>query len=242
MSRSDPPRSPIVERLRQNSAPAGFSPARGRTLRRRLGIRFAALMRWLHIYLSMFGLAAILFFAVTGLTLNHPDWVFGSAERTTQGEGRMALRWLRLETPAPAEGEQRDLSHQVAKLEVVEHLRKSHGIRGALADFKTDERECVVTFKGPGYDADAFIDRESGQYSVTQMYHGALAVVNDLHKGRDTGKAWSVVIDVSAVLMTIIALSGLVLLFYLKLRRIPGLAVALIGTLVVVAIFLLGVP
>ena len=31
-------------------------------------------------------------------------------------------------------------------------------------------------------------------------------------------------------------------LFYLKLRRIPGLAVAIIGTIIVLALFLLGVP
>ena len=32
------------------------------------------------------------------------------------------------------------------------------------------------------------------------------------------------------------------LLFYLKLRRIPGLVVAIIGTIIVLALFLLGVP
>ena len=45
-------------------------------------------MRWLHIYLSMFGLAAVLFFSVTGITLNHPDWFFGEAERRVEAEGR----------------------------------------------------------------------------------------------------------------------------------------------------------
>ncbi len=43
-----------------------------RPFRRRLAIRFAKLVRWLHIYLSMFGLAAVLFFSATGITLNHP--------------------------------------------------------------------------------------------------------------------------------------------------------------------------
>ena len=78
MSRSNPPRSPVVERVRRSSPaldhPTGHEhPSR----RRRLALRLAGIMRWLHIYLSMFGLAALLFFAVTGVTLNHPDWVFG---------------------------------------------------------------------------------------------------------------------------------------------------------------------
>ena len=77
----------IAPRLRPSSAHA-------RSLRRKLSIRFAKLMRWLHIYLSMFGLAAVLFFSVTGITLNHPDWVFGQVERRREAEGQMDLKWI----------------------------------------------------------------------------------------------------------------------------------------------------
>src|SRR5687768_1763811 len=106
MSRSNPPRSNIVARLRLGSPPTGRTP--GRSWRRRLGIRLAAWLRWLHIYLSMFGLASVLFFSVTGLTLNHPDWFFPGAARRDEAEGRLDPRWLRP-----------DSSDQVAKLEVV---------------------------------------------------------------------------------------------------------------------------
>ena len=135
-----------------------------------------------------------------------------------------------------------DSNDTVAKLEVVEHLRKTHAIRGALAEFRVDDTECMVSFKGPGYSADAFIDRESGHYTLTELDHGLIALINDLHKGRDTGAVWSAVIDLSAGLMTFISLTGLVLLFYLKLRRIPGLVVALVGTVVLIVIFRLWVP
>ena len=66
--------------------------------------------------------------------------------------------------------------------------------------------------------------------------------MNDLHKGRNTGLAWSILIDASAIVLVFISLSGLVLLFYLKLRRVPGLVVAVIGAIIVLALFLLGVP
>ena len=49
-----------------------------------------------------------------------------------------------------------------------------------------------------------------------------MAVINDLHKGRDTGPAWAAVIDVSAGLMVVISLTGLVLLFYIKGAGSPG--------------------
>ena len=170
MSRSDPPRSSIVARLRQNSSPLRPSPAHARSIRRKLSIRFAKLMRWLHIYLSMFGLAAVLFFSVTGITLNHPDWVFGQVERRREAEGQVDLKWIGRDAAAgdsqpAAESEP---TKQVAKLEVVEHLRKTHAIRGALADFRVDDNECMVSFKGPGYSADTFIDRESGHYTLTE--------------------------------------------------------------------------
>jgi hypothetical protein len=183
----------------------------------------------------MFSLAALLFFAVTGITLNHPTWFGGAAERSIQAQGHVKPEWLN-------SGSGADPAQSVAKLEVVEHLRKTHGIRGALVEFRTDERECMVTFKGPGYAADAFFDRATGRYDLTETAHGFVAIINDLHKGRDTGKNWSILIDVSAVVMTLVALTGLVLLFYIKRRRRSGLATALVGTVVVAVVFWLWVP
>ena len=63
-------------------------------------------MRWLHIYLSMFGLAAVFFFSATGITLNHPDWTFGQMERKRESKGQVDLHWLsrdfKASAPAPA--------------------------------------------------------------------------------------------------------------------------------------------
>ena len=212
------------------------------SLSRKVNLRLAAFLRWTHIYLSMFGLAALLFFSVTGITVNHPDWFYGGAERIVQVQGHLKVPWLNLDAPRADSGDETDASRRVAKLEVVEHLRNTHGIRGALAEFRTDERECMVTFKGPGYSADAFIDRATGRYDLTETSHGFIAVVNDLHKGRDTGKAWSLLIDLSAALMILVSLTGLGLLFYIKRRRVSGLVTALVGTIVVVAVFWLWVP
>ncbi len=238
MSRSDPPRSSIAESLRRNSPEPGDRSRPGTSRLRTLKIRTVKLTLWLHIYVSMFGLAAVLFFSVTGITLNHPDWFFAGSERQEQAEGQLDTKWLRGSSGASdAEG-----TSGVAKLEIVEHLRQEHAIRGALADFRVEEAECTVTFKGPGYAADAFIDRDSGHYNLTQTSHGFVAVINDLHKGRDTGPVWSVVIDLSAVVLTIISATGLILIFFLKLRRVPGLVIGLLGAGALVAIAFLLVP
>jgi uncharacterized protein len=233
--------------------PAGTSPAAGTpeapdppgnlpTPRRKLSLRVASLMRWMHIYLSMSGMAALLFFSATGITLNHPDWFYGRREKSIQAHDRMEVRWLDRDPPGKGPVVDDDPAARVDKLEVVEHLRKAHGLRGALAEFRVDDRECVVTFKGPGYAADAFIDRSTGHYDLTETSHGLVSVLNDLHKGRDTGKAWSLVIDVSAVLITLVAITGIILLFYIKRRRVSGLATAVVGTVVLAAIVWLFVP
>ena len=217
-----------------------------RPFRRRLAIRFAKLVRWLHIYLSMFGLAAVLFFSATGITLNHPDWFFGEAQRSVQSRRQRSIpngcTW-RPPQPTRPPDEPADLSRQVDKLEVVECLADRPTASAAPWPIsRSTSPSASVTFKGPGYAADAFIDRDSGRYTLTQSFHGVIAILNDLHKGRDTGLAWSILIDASAIVLTFISLTGLVLLFYLKLGRIPGLAVAIIGTIIVLALFLLGVP
>ena len=54
-----------------------------------------------------------------------------------------------------------------------------------------DDEQCELSFKGPGYEADAIIDRDTGKYDLNVTRYGFAAVLNDLHKGRNSGKRWS---------------------------------------------------
>lgn len=179
----------------------------------------AMLVRWLHIYLSMVSFALIFFFAVTGLTLNHAERFAGKVS-TVEVSGALNPAWVR--DPDTL---------KVDKLSVVEYLRKTHGITAALSDFRIDDEQVGVSFKGPGFAADAFVDRATGKYQLTRTSGGFIGLINDLHKGRDTGGAWSVFIDVAAVLLTVVSLTGLLLLLFLKKRRASGLWVAATGLL-----------
>ena len=180
--------------------------------------RTATVARWLHVYLSMASFGILFFFAVTGLTLNHVDW-FADQQRTVQAKGAVNAEWLK----AP----------DVQKLEVVEQLRKAHAIKAALGDFRIDDAQCSVSFRGPGYSADVLVDRRTGQYELTETRNGWGAVINDLHKGRDSGHVWSLMIDLSAILMTLVSITGMALIFFLPKRRTSGLVALAIGALVV---------
>jgi uncharacterized protein len=187
--------------------------------------RLAALLRWLHIYLSMLSFTLVFFFAVTGLTLNHAD-KFGDQTQTQEVKGTLDVRWVK--TPDTL---------KIARLEIVEFIRNKYGIRAALSDFRIDDSQIGVSFKGPGFAADAFINRENGEYELTKTSAGFVGLINDLHKGRDTGRAWSMVIDISAGLLTLVSLTGMLLLLFLKKRRFSGLLVAALGLLVAYVVY-----
>jgi len=184
------------------------------------------LSRWLHIYLSMASFGILFFFAVTGLTLNHAEW-FVKQQQTTQQHAAMDKKYL---------------GKEVAKLEIVEHLRSAHGIHGAVKDFRVEDNDCSIAFKGPGYSADVLIDRATGRYELTETRMGLFAILNDLHKGRDSGNAWGVIIDLSAVLMTLVSLTGLMLIFFLQKKRLSGLLAAVAGILLCYLAYLAFVP
>ena len=192
--------------------------------------QLSVLSRWLHVYLSMVSFAILLFFAVTGLTLNHAD-KWGGEVRTRQEKGKLNEAWVN-----------KTDTNTIAKLEVVEYLRKTHHIKGAVDEFRIDERECTVAFKGPGYSADAFITRETGEYELSESRTGFLGIINDLHKGRDSGGAWSVIIDISAILMTLVSLSGIIMICFIRKRRFNGFLLAIVGLLVCYLIYAWLVP
>ena len=177
--------------------------------------RLAKYSRWLHIYVSMTSFVIVLFFAITGWTLNHPD-AFGGHERRTQVKGTL--------DPALTGG-----GGEPDRLAIVEALRRAHHVSGALSDFRIDDDQLSLAFKGPGYMADAFIDRQTGRYELSESRLGIVAVLNDLHKGRDTGGVWKALIDVSAGLLTFISLTGLVLLYYIHKHRVAGVILLLTG-------------
>ena len=66
--------------------------------------------------------------------------------------------------------------------------------------------ECMT---GP---ADVTIDRATGAYHLEETRRGVMAILDDLHKGRDSGDGWSLVIDVAAIVTSLSPLTGLWLL------------------------------
>ena len=183
--------------------------------------------RWLHTYLSMVSFTILLFFALTGITLNHQA-AFSNDAKPTRFTGTLDTAWMK--TP------------DAKKDAIVAEFRSRHHVKADLSDFRVDDDQVQISFKGPGYAADGFIERATGKYELLETRLGFVAVVNDLHKGRDTGKAWAGIIDVSAILMTLVSLTGLVLIFFLHKKLRAGLYALAIGTVLCYVVYLIWVP
>ncbi len=176
--------------------------------------------RLIHVYTSMICLLIVLFFAVTGVTLNHPDWAFGGSGSRSTVHGTLPAKW-------------KSNDGTVDWLVVDEYVRAQHGVHGLLSNHSNDDSQGNITFNGPSYQAAAQIDVKTGTYDLTVETQGVLALVNDLHKGRDTAKSWRWLIDVIGVALTVISLTGLALQFFLRKRRRSAFSTAAVGALIV---------
>ena len=88
----------------------------------------------------------------------------------------------------------------------------------------------------------ATIERETGDYELTETLLGFIAILNDLHKGRDTGEIWSWVIDISAMILVLSSISGFYLILGLKNRRYNGIKLGIAGVVILLLAYSFFVP
>ena len=205
--------------MSQPDHPPAANPSRywGSRFRIRVNRRFLDYCRTVHIYLSMFGLLVMFLFGLTGFTVNHEDWFGATTPRVRESEVR---------TPG-------DLLARNDRLGIVEHLRGTLRITGAMTAFDDLDDRFSIGFKEPGQIWEIEIEKNSGMTRVHQETFNFAAVINNLHRGRYSGAAWHWVIDISAVMIVIACATGMVLWLVLPRRRVIGalaLVAGIIGT------------
>lgn len=149
-------------------------------------------------------LAAMLFFSVTGLTLNHAASI-SATPHVVERQGDLApslLRTLQGQRAADA-----PLPVLVARA-----VKDAVGLDPAGRSVEWSDGEAYVALPRPGGDAWVSIDRASGRISAEITDRGWISYLNDLHKGRNSGSAWFWFIDVFAVAAILFTLTGLLLL------------------------------
>jgi hypothetical protein len=173
------------------------------------------LSRTFHIYLTMLGVFVMLLFGITGFTIDHEDWFRATTPRVTETTGTTPL----------------ELVAKKDALRIVEHLRQSQHITGAMTGFDELEDKFSIGFKSPGQLWEIEVDKATGATRVHEETFNFVALINNLHRGRYAGGSWRWVIDVSALLIVLACATGFVLWLALPKRRQLGVLVLALGTL-----------
>lgn len=161
------------------------------------------LHRW-HWISSAVCLAGMLLFAATGITLNHAGEI-AAQPRTTRSAGQLPGE---LRTALATETRDNAPLPPAVRAWLASALDLRVG--AGAAEWSPDE--IYLALPRPGGDAWLRIGRADGGVEYERTERGAIAYLNDLHKGRHTGVAWSVFIDVFSLACLIFSLTGLLLL------------------------------
>ena len=168
------------------------------------------LHQW-HWISSALCLLGILLFAVTGITLNH----------AAQIESKPAVSRQKAALPAALASQLSAFadSHADARAPLPPALAawadNSFGIDSAGRDAEWSDGEAYLPLARPGGDAWLRIGSEGAEYELTTR--GAISWLNDLHKGRNTGAAWSWFIDILGVACLVFCITGF---FIMKLHAV----------------------
>jgi hypothetical protein len=101
------------------------------------------------------------------------------------------------------------------------------------------DNELYLDLPGPGVDSYISVDMASGTATYERTSRGVIAVLNDLHKGRNAGPAWGLFIDVIAVACMIFSLTGLGLLWVHSRGRPATWPLTSLGFVLPVILFIL---
>lgn len=191
---------------------------------------------WISAAISLVGM---LLFSVTGITLNHAADLPATpvVSRTQALLPPAALDELKaVAQRAIDEGSAPSMPDAT-----VDWLAQQFGIRVAGRAVEWSAEEVYVSLPRPGGDAWLSVALASGAVERETTDRGAISYLNDLHKGRNTGVAWSLFLDVFALACLLFSLSGLWLLqLHSKGRRLtwPLVGFGLLVPVVVALIFI----
>ena len=154
------------------------------------------LMRLIHSYSSMLVLVLLLFFAITGITLNHPDLLYSKAGQFSAQQVLSLPEHLRYSSLPESEPQQAQIAAQFR-----DWLSAEHQVQASVFSymFEPDEMVLELDFKRPAGYATAIVDFSANTAELELEFNGYLALLNDLHKGRNAGTSWIVLIDVTAL-------------------------------------------
>ncbi|MFN3573115.1 MAG: PepSY-associated TM helix domain-containing protein [Phenylobacterium sp.] len=181
---------------------AARAAAKRRAQKRAAFLRQVLRWHWISAAICLIGM---MLFAVTGITLNHAGAI-GATPKVTERTAEAPADLLPLLQAAEAEGGPTPEA-------VRAWLRKELKVAvPADAAPEWSPGELYLALPRPGGDAWLSLDTATGEAIYERTDRGAIAYLNDLHKGRNTGAVWMWFIDIFAVGCVVFCITGLLLL------------------------------
>ena len=162
------------------------------------------LYRW-HWISSAACLVGMLLFAVTGITLNNATHI--ESQPVVSTKTATAPEVLLSEIKAASKDDKAPLPKATT-----DWLSNTLGIVLPNTPAEWSDDEVYLSLPRPGGDAWLTINRTNGEVNYELTKRGWISYLNDLHKGRNTGTAWSWFLDVFSVAALIFSLTGLCML------------------------------
>ncbi|MEY2891146.1 MAG: hypothetical protein RJA98_1054 [Pseudomonadota bacterium] len=163
------------------------------------------LYQW-HWISSALSLVGMLLFALTGITLNNAGTFESSKPVVTRHEAVLPAALL---APLKADPAGNDAALPAP---VRAWLGAQWGVSLPALAGDWSAAEVVVDVQSPGVDALLRIDRRTGRAELERGDRGWVAYLNDLHKGRHAGVAWSWFLDLFAGAVLLFSITGLLIL------------------------------
>lgn len=185
---------------------------------------------WISAALSLVGM---LCFAITGFTLNHAGQI-EATPKVVDLKAVLPADLLADLAKGPVEGK------RPVPIQVETWLDKAVDADIARRPGEWSAEEVYIVLARPGGDAWISIDRETGAVEHEKTTRGAISLLNDLHKGRNAGKAWGWFIDIFAGACVIFTITGMILLqFHARARPLtwPLAAGGLVIPLLLIILF-----
>ena len=164
-------------------------------------------------------LIGMLLFAVTGFTLNHAGQIESKPKVETR-DAQLPEDLLKKLLQAKEQSSQvasKTEVHLPADVDTWLAQQIKVSTKGHAVEWSDDE--AYIPMPRPGGDAWLRVDLKEGAVEYERTDRGWISYLNDLHKGRNTGGAWSLFIDVFAIGCLVFCITGLLILKMHAQRR-----------------------
>lgn len=180
--------------------------ARAKSPQRAYWLKTLHQWHWISSALCLLGM---LLFSVTGITLNHSSQIEAKPQVATREAQLPAALQMQL---ANMNTEESGKDKAPLPQELQRWMKDSMSLDVGGRDVEWSPEEVYVALPRPGGDAWVRVDRATGAVESESTNRGWISYLNDLHKGRNTGDAWSWFIDIFAAACLVFSITGLFIL------------------------------